>query len=509
MTLTLTQGASFSPTQTMVCSSTRLSMFPSATPPSHSAVNCRTAFLIPTSKRLSSGVAVDRAPACAESEVVIDEEEAGPSELPADEPKEAALPRSTSGDARRRLILGDSDDDNDAGNANGAEDNAAQASPAASALPDDCSEGSAAQAGAAASARRKAGQVIVSSSEDEQQAAAYKGKHASAAGKQQPRYRKPLGQPRYVPPVKRQSGRRAEDALKLAAASFEASPSRAAQPARSPAATPEPHTAPDTPEHSSSPSRRPQPYFMASPGSRREGPLSQHAEPSRLGVRSPGIGTDLGALLRQAQGSGSLQRLTSLALPGRQADSPQGPDSRDEGIDLTTEKSGQLTGASGEDAVQQMALAAAAASREALAALSYPDDSPQSPGTRTAVHQRFQQSADQEALEFDAPESAEQTADDVDSAGNHAVHSAAPITAMDHALAPAQSDMRRMPAQKPSKPQPGMSSHTSTPRQLDRGSRGSKANADIRTSASKVPRTPDCVSGQKGILKYFSPRSKG
>ena len=444
-------------------------------------------------------------PACAESEVVIDGGEAGRGELPAGNRKEAALPRSASWDARRKLVLGDSDsnDDGDEGNADEAEDDAtrAQVSPAASAPPDDDSEGSAAQAGAAASARHKAGQVIVSSSEDEQQAAAYKGKHASAAGKQQPRYRKPAGQPRYVPPVKRQSGRRAEDALKLAAASFQASPSRVAQPV--------PQTAPGTPEHSSSPSRRAQPYFMASPGSRREGPLQHRAEASRLGVQSAGIGKDLGALLRQAQGSGSLQRLTSLALPGRRADSLQGAEAEDKGVDLTTEDSGPLVGASGEDTVQEMALAAAAASREALAALSYPDDSPRSPRTRTAAQQRFQASADQDTLETDVPEFAEQAADDADSAKYRAEHLAGPTTAMDHVLPPAQSDRQRAPAQKTSKPQSGMSSRRSTLRQLKGGSPGSKGNVDIRKSASKVPRTPDCVSGQKGILKYFSPRSKG
>ena len=443
--------------------------------------------------------------AFADSAVVIDEDEAGPSEPPAEEPEEAALPRSASGDARRKLVLeeDDSDDDEDARDAHEAQNNATQEQPSllASAHLGDHSEESAPQAGAEASARRQVGQVIASSSEDEQQAAASKGKHASSAGKQQQqqRYRKPAGQPRYMPPAKRQSGRRAEDALKRAAASFQAAPSRAGRPARSPAASPERETAPGTPEHSGSPGRRPQPYFMASPQRRRETPSKQHAEPSR-------VGSDLGALLRQAQGSDAAQRLASLKLPGTQGDGQWGADANGEGMDLTTERSGSL---GGEGAVQQMALAAAAASREALAALSYPDDSPRSPGTGRASQRGFQQSADLDALEVDEAIAAEQAAGDVDSAKQAAERSAAPVAAMDCELAPAQSEGRSAPAQTPSKPQSGKSSQTSSIRQTRGGSRGSKGNVDKSRSASKVLKSSDSVSAQKGILKYFSPRSKG
>ncbi len=444
---------------------------------------------------------------------MIDEDEA-----PAGEPEEAALPRSASGDARRKLVLGDDDsdsedgDDNDidndndndgnAGDVRGPEDEAApaQASPPASAILGDNSEDSAQQAGAGTSARHKVGQVIGSSSEDEQPAGACKGKHAGSAGRQQPqRYRKPAGQPRYMPPAKKQSGRRAEDALKMAAASFQAAPSRAGQPPPSPAATPERQTAPGTPEHLGSPGRRPQPYFMASPQRRRENPSQQHTEPSR-------VGSDLGALLRQAQGSDAAQRLASLALPGAQGDDQWGADANGEGVDLTTDHSGSLAG---DDAIQQMALAAAAASREALAALSYPDDSPRSPSIGRAAQQRFQKSADLDALELIEPDDTEQAADDVGSARDHAEHSAGPMTAKDHEVGPSQSDRRSAPAQTPTKPQSGKSSQTSSLRQMRGGSRGSKGKADNSRSVSKLPKNTDSVLGQKGILKYFSPRSKG
>ncbi len=434
-----------------------------------------------------------------------DEDEAGPSKLPAQEPEEAALPRSASGDARRRLVLGDDDSDNgdnvddDAEDAQEAEDDATreQAPPPASALSGEHSEESAQQAGAEAPAQRKAGQVIASSSEDEQPAAAYKGRHASSASKQQQqqRYRKPAGQPRYMPPAKRQSGRRAEDALKMAAASFQAAPSRAGQPALSPAALPERHTAPGTPEHSGSPGRRPQPYFMASP-QRRRGSSSQHnAKPSR-------VGSDLGALLRQAQGSDAAQRLASLKLPGTQEDDQWAADANGGGIDLTAGRSGSLGG--GEDAVQQMALAAAAASREALAALSYPDDSPRSPGSGRAAQRRLQHSADLDALDVEEAGDAEQAAGDVDRAGDNAELSAAPMAVE---LAPSHSEKRSVPARTPSKPQSGRSSQTSSFRQMRGGSRGSKGKDDNSRSASKVPKNSDSVSAQKGILKYFSPRT--
>ena len=441
-----------------------------------------------------------RSPASAEIVVVSDGDVAGPSNLPPDEPEEAALPRSSSGDARRRLVLADDEDDNDIEDADQAEDHAtwAQASPPGPTVVADRSEGSDEQAGAAASARCKAAQVIVSSSEEEQQAAPRKGRHASSAGQQQPRCRKPAGQPRYVPPAKRQSGRRAEDALKQAAASFQASPSRPGQAALSPAATPERQSALGTPEYSSSPSRRPQPYFMARPQDGHEG----HAKPSELGSHAPGIGTDLGALLRQAQGSDAMQRLASLALPGRQADGHLGLDENGEGADMTTERSASLAGADGEDAVQQMALAAAAASREALAAMSYLDDSPRSPGTAADAQQHFQQSADPEAVHR------EQAAGDVDSPGHATPGSAAPMTAIEPALAPARSGRLSAPAQTPAKQRSGRTSQTSTPRQTRGASQGSKAKAAMSKGTSTETKGLDSVSGQKGILSYFSPRSK-
>ena len=448
-------------------------------------------------------------PASAEIVVVSDGDEAGPSGLPADEPEKAALPRSSSGDARRRLVLGDEDedeeDDDDAGDVDGVGENAtwAQASHPATTPLADPSEQVAEEAGAAATARGKAGQVIASSSEDEQREAPRRGRHASSAGQQQPRYRKPVGQPRYVPPAKRQSGRRAEDALKQAAASFQASPSRPGQAALSPAATPERQTAPGTPEYSSSPSRRPQPYFMARPQSRHEGPTQQQSEPGDLEPQAPGIGTDLGALLRQAQGSDAMQRLASMALPGRRTDSHLGPDENGEGAHMTTERSASLAGAHGEDAVQQMALAAAAASREALAAMSYLDDSPRSPGTATDARQQFQQGADLEAADL-----AEQAVGDVDSPRHTTQRSAAPVTAMEHTLAPAMSDRLSAPAQTPSQPRSRRTSQTSTLRQAKGASQGSKATATMSKGTMTRTKDSDSVSGQKGILNYFSPRSK-
>ena len=463
--------------------------------------------------------------------MVSDEEEAGPSGLPRGAPEEAAaLPRRSSEDVCRRLVLGD--DDSEAEGTENAEGNAAQPScPAAAVLQSDSklsapqaraeapldsnSEVSAPQARAGASARHRAGQVIESSSEEEMQGTGDKSRQSKAARQLQRQYRKPDGQPRWVPPAKRQSGRRAEDALKMAAASFQASPSRSGPPA----AVHEKLSAPGTPEHSGSPSRRPQPYFMASPQRRPEGTSQQQAhdangepepglpEPHGQRVDSPGIGTDLGALLRQAQGSDAAQRLASLALPERQDDSHSEP-----GVEGTSANgnSEAQPGVTREDVFQQMALEAAAASREALAAaLSYPDDSPCSPEAGSARKQRFQQGADAIEPDSDAQDGKWQADGCMDSAEIHAEHSAAHVVSTDHELALAldKSEKQAVSTQKSSKTQSVLKPQRSVSKQSGGGSRSSRGRGDATKGYTKVQKDADSLAKQKSILKYFTPRS--
>ena len=467
----------------------------------------------------------------AEVEVVSDEEEAGPSGLPREVPEEAAgLPRRSSGDIRRRLVLGD--DDSEAEGTENADGNLAQPSrPAAAVLQSDSelsapqaraeapldsnSEVSAPQARAGASSRHRAGQVIESSSEEEMQGTGDRSRHSEAARQPQRQYRKPDSQPRYVPPAKRQSGRRAEDALKMAAASFQASPSRSGPPA----AVHEKLSAPGTPEHSGSPSRRPQPYFMASPQRRPEGTSQQQAHhangepepglPESRGQRvdAPGIGTDLGALLRQAQGSDAAQRLASLALPERQDDSHSEPGV--EGASGNGNSEAQ-PGVTREDVFQQMALEAAAASREALAAaLSYPDDSPCSPEAVAGRQHHFQQGADAIEPGSDAQDGKRQADGNMEGLEIHAEHSAAHMASTDHELALAleKSETQAVPTQTPSKSQSVLKPQRSVSKQSQGGSRGSRGRGDATKGSIKVQKDADSLAKQKSILKYFSPRS--
>lgn len=465
----------------------------------------------------------------AEIEVVSDE--AGPSGLPREAPEEAAAQsRRSSGDVRRRLVLGD--DDSEAEGTKHAEGKSAQPSrPAAAVLQSDSersapqaraeapldsnSEVSAPQARAGASARHRAGQVIDSSSEEEMQGTGDKSRHSKAARHPQRQYRKPDGQPRYVPPAKRQSGRRAEDALKMAAASFQASPSRSGPPA----AMHEKLSAPGTPEHSGSPSKRPQPYFMASPQRQLEGTSQQQAhravgepqpglpEPRGQRVDAPGIGTDLGALLRQAQGSDAAQRLASLALPERQDDSHSEPGI--EGASGNGNSEAQ-PGVTREEVFQQMALEAAAASREALAtAFSYPDDSPCSPEAGAARQQHFQHCADAIELDSDAQDGKRQADGRMEGPEIHAEHSAAHVASTDHELALAleKSEMQAVSTQTSSKSQSILKPQRSVPKQSGGGNRGSRGRGDATKGSIKVQKDADSVAKQKSILKYFSPRS--
>lgn len=324
---------------------------------------------------------------------------------------------------------------------------------------------------------------------------------------------------RYVPPKLRQSGRRAEDALKQAVAALQASSGGAGHAQENDAALSEQQQALSaSPQRSHSPSSRPQPFFMASPQSRRTHEMdgqgaAEHDSQLQaiLGHRpdAPGIGTDLSALLQQAEGSDAAQQLASLPLPAAQPLSQGGLGVQSlpaQGSDDATETRSE---ASGQDAAIQEMLAAAAASREALASLGPPDDSPRSPGAQ----QHSQPSHDAEPKDH-ARCNAGQAVGALEGAQVPAKSSEAHMGATDRNSAPGQADRQATATQASSQPQSNLPSRSHAPKQgrgaSSQSSRDRAGGAKGSPTSGRPKKDPDALSGQKSIKSYFmaSPRPK-
>ena len=321
---------------------------------------------------------------------------------------------------------------------------------------------------------------------------------------------------RYVPPKLRQSGRRAEDALKQAVAELQASSGGAGYALEIDAALSEQQQAlSSSPQRSHSPSSRPQPFFMASPQSRRTHEVGAAEHDSQLQAildhrpAAPGIGIDLSALLQQAEGSDARQQLASLPLPAAQPESQGGLCVQSlpaHGSDDATEARPE---ASVQDAAIQEMLAAAAASREALAALGPPDDSPRSPGAQ----QHTQPILDAEPNDH-ARCDAGQADGDLEGAQVPAKSSEAHVGATDRDPAPVQADRPATATQASSQPQSNLPSCSHAPMQgrgaSSQSSRGRGGGAKGSPTSGRPKKDPDSLSGQKSIKSYFmaSPRPK-
>ena len=301
-----------------------------------------------------------------------------------------------------------------------------------------------------------------------------------------------------MPPAQRQSGRRAEAALKQAAASLLASPGKAGRAADDLAAQSHQQQASgeQEPEDSSGSLARPQPAFL-SPG---QSPSSKSARPA-----APDIGADLSALLRQADSPGGGQLLDSPPVLEGAADIHGEP-----GAERDAAGSPASAGAEGSEGgiVEALARDAAEASRQALAALGPPEDSPRSPAAQAGAQQLSQQGFQAE-VDAAAADNAAQEAGSVQDAQGAAGCSAAQGASTESSLARTTST-RQQPStqtasqlQSRSQSQRSQSQHSQPLRSLSRSS-GAKAKR-----APGKQRDPDALSQQKSIMAYFSPRAKG